>query len=111
MAKKGKSNFRILAEALATESLGELKLSKEHLNKRKLTIDEIKDLIREGFKSAKDSKDVKAKELEGGWGDAESENQVNWASALKLKEYFNLEEAACGDDCEGCENCEPKEED
>ena len=89
MTKK-KSTFQTIAEAMVFEKLGNMKLSTNHMNKRKLSIDEIKVLIREGFADAKKSADTKAKEAKEGWGNEEVENQIEWGKALKLKEFFSL---------------------
>ena len=107
MSKKNKSRFQILAEAMASaDGLGSLKVSNEHLNKRKLTIDEIKELIREGFGKAKDVSDTKAKEDEKGWGNADVENQIDWVDTLKLKEYFDTQKSDDDDDDESDESDE-----
>lgn len=91
MAEK-KSNFRTMAEALTFERLSQLSLPLRHLDKRRLSVDEIKAVIREAFKDAKDTASVKAQELAHGWGDAEIENEINWVKNLNLKEFFKSRE-------------------
>ena len=88
-----KSTFRTMAKALIFEKLNGLSFPMRHLDKRKLSIDEIKVVIREAFKDAKDASGVEAQELEKGWGDAEIENEINWAKQLKLKEFFQPKKA------------------
>ena len=92
MTKK-KSTFQTIAEAMVFEKLGNMKLSTNHMNKRKLSIDEIKVLIRESFKDAKKSCDVSAKTAEGGWGSADTEKEIDWIKKLEIKEFFNLAES------------------
>lgn len=89
-----KSVFRTMAEALTFEKLNKLDISLSHLDKRKLSIDEIKGVIREAFKDAKDTASVKGQELAHGWGDADIENEIDWVKKLNIKEYFQVEEAA-----------------
>jgi hypothetical protein len=91
MANK-KSTFRTMAEALTFNKLGSVDVSLNHLDKRKLSIDEIKSVIREAFKDAKDTASVEAQELAHGWGDADIENEVNWAEKLNIKEFFEIRE-------------------
>lgn len=88
MGKK-KSTYRTLAEALTFEKLPEMKVNLDHLDTRKLSVNEIKQCINEAFKDAKDAAEVDAQELVKGWGDSEIENEIEWAKALKLKEFFD----------------------
>jgi hypothetical protein len=104
---KSKSRFRILAEAIEFEGLGSVDMSLEHLDKRRLTIDEIKDCIREAFKDAKKVSDVEAQTPTHGWGDAEIENEINWVKTLKLKEFFG--DAELSDKEEDEEDDKPEE--
>lgn len=99
MSKK-KSNFRTLAEAVIFERLGNLEISTEHLNVRRMNIEELKDIIREAFGKAKKSADVEAQTPTHGWGDAEIENEINWVERLNLKEFFEAGELAEADACE-----------
>jgi len=84
-----KSVYRILAEALTFEKLNKVELSLGHLDKRKMSIAEIKVAIREAFKDAKAAAEVEAQELAHGWGDAEIENEIQWVKALNLKEFID----------------------
>jgi len=93
-----KSTFRTMAEALAFEKLNNLNFPMKHLDKRKLSIDEIKGLIREAFKDAKDTASVEAQELAHGWGDADIENEINWVDSLNLKEFFHPNEEVVEED-------------
>lgn len=86
--KKEKTAFSVLAEAMATGQLGNVKPDLSSLKSRKLSIDEIKDLIKEAFEDAKDVSNVKAKELEKGWGDTAIENEIDWMKKLGIKEFF-----------------------
>jgi hypothetical protein len=81
------NKFKVLAEALAFNKLKDVNLPTPSLNARKLSIDEIKKLIREEFEDAKEVCDVKAKEVPG-WHDAELEKEMNWVKTLKLSECF-----------------------
>ncbi len=85
-----KSTFKHIAEALIFKKLNEVDVSLKHLDKRKLSIDEIKVVIREAFKDAKDTASVEAQELANGWGDAEIENEINWVNSLNLEEFFQV---------------------
>lgn len=82
------STYHTLAKALTFEKLPEISLNLDHLDKRKLSISEMKQCIREAFKDAKAAAEVEAQELAHGWGDAEIENEINWAKQLRLKEFF-----------------------
>ena len=88
MKTKKKSNFRTIAESLAFDGLKEFNVATPNLDHRKLSVDEIKTMIREEFEKAKKSSDTKSKEIEHGWGAADVENQVKWSKVLKLKEFF-----------------------
>ena len=89
MEKKNKSAFRTLAEAFQGSGLKNLNLPTSRVDRRKLTVDEIKVYMKEEFGKAKEAEKVKAKEAPKGWGDAEIEGEINWLKALKLKEFFN----------------------
>ena len=83
-----KSTYRTLAEALAFNQLKNVKMNLDHLDKRKLSITEMKQYIREAFDDAKAAAEVEAQELAHGWGDAEIENEINWVKSLNLKEFL-----------------------
>ena len=87
-----KSTFRTMAEAFIFEKLNSLNTPLNHLDKRKLSVDELKVVIREAFKDAKDVASVDAQELAHGWGDAEIENEIICVKSLNLKEFFKHDE-------------------
>lgn len=82
-----KSNYKVVAEGIAFNKLDKAKLMSTP-NVRKLTVEEIKQIIVSELKEANDKALVKATELENGWDDAEPENYMDWVKALKLKEIF-----------------------
>jgi hypothetical protein len=85
-----KSNYRTFAEGIVFNKLKDFEVPTPHVSEhRKLTVDEIKEYIKEEFGKAKKAADVKAKELDRGWGDAELENEIEWAKKLKLKEFVD----------------------
>lgn len=86
MAKK--STYKVIAEAMAFNGLKNFKVSTKQAECRKLTIDEIKECIKEEFEAAKEASDVKVQEPEKGWTDPELENEIEWAKALNIKEFF-----------------------
>ena len=85
-------NFKTIATSLAFGKLDEVEFPTKRVDNRRLTVDEIKEYIKEEFGKVKDAKKVKAKELPKGWGDAEILNHINFIKALNLKEYFNVKE-------------------
>jgi hypothetical protein len=86
--KNMNKNFKTIAEALASGKIKDANLSTESVNHRRLTVDEIKAYLMEEFGKAKEVSDVKAKEVEKGWGDAELEKTIDWVKTLQLKEFF-----------------------
>lgn len=86
-----KSNYRTVAEAIVFNKLGSLNTGTPLVDNRKLTVEEIKTMIKEELKDAQGKKVKQAKEVDKGWGAADVENQVKWTDALKLKEFFNGE--------------------
>lgn len=86
--KNKKSTYRALAEGLVFERLQDIEVNLDHLDKRKMSISEMKQHIREAFKDAKAAAEVEATEVARGWGDAELENEINWVKTLNLKEFF-----------------------
>ncbi len=89
-----KSTYRTLAEGLIFERLEGIDMNLDHLDKRKMSITEMKSIIREAFKDAKAAAEVDAQELAHSWGDAEIENEINWVKSLNLKEFFQPERTA-----------------
>jgi len=90
MAKDNKkSAFKTMAEAIIfNNGLKNLKLPTSRVDRRKLSVDEIKEYVTEELEDAKKASEVKAKLAPGGWGDAEIENQIEWTKSLNLKEFF-----------------------
>lgn len=84
-----KTNFRILAEGLVFNKLKDMQESLS-IDNRVLTVEEIKKIIREEFGKAKDVADTKPQDPDGGWQDAELENDIDFMKALNIKEFFNV---------------------
>lgn len=89
MSKK-KSNFRIVAEAISSGRLAEVELPNDRIKHRKLSVDEIKEIMIEEFGKAKEVASVEAQEKEKGWGDDALEKEIEWVKKLGLKEFFNI---------------------
>lgn len=83
-----KSAYKTVAESIVFNKLKDLELPTARVDHRRLSVDEIKQYIQEEFGKAKEASDVKAKECEHGWGDAELEKEINWVKTLKLQEFF-----------------------
>ena len=82
------NKFKLFAEALTTGRLKDIDLPTRNLDSRRLTIDEIKNLIKEEFKDAKAVCDVKTKEKH--WStDTDLEKHIDWIKALDLTEVFD----------------------
>jgi len=84
-----KDTFRLIAEAIHTGKLKNVKLPTGRFDHRKLTVDEIKSYIKEEFEKAKETSDVEVQDPELGWQDAEIENEIEWIKKLNIKEYFD----------------------
>lgn len=96
-----KTAFQTIAEAVGFNKLGEVDLPTERVDRRKLSIDEIKQFIVEEYKAAKEAVEKDKAEKNVHWGDAEIANQINWMKKLQIKEYFELAEAEeCPEDAE-----------
>lgn len=78
-----------MAEAIAFGKLKGFKMPTNRVNHRKLSVDEIKDIIKEEFGEAKKTSDVEVQDRPKGWGDAEIANEIEWIEALDLKEFFD----------------------
>lgn len=82
------SNYKVIAEAIASGKLKDVDLSTDRVNNRRMTVDEIKKHVSEEFEKAKAASDVEAEEL--AWGDSEIAKEIDWVKALDLCEFFNL---------------------
>ena len=91
MAKNKKSAYRIVAETFLNGGLKDFEVPLEELNSRRLTIDELKQYIKEEFGKVKDVEDVEAKVKP--WGDAEIENEIDWIKKLNLKEFLDKKDS------------------
>lgn len=80
-------NYKIIAEAIASGKLAEVDMPTENLDAKKLTIEELKAIVKEEFGKAKAVADVKAKESQ--FADADLADEVDWVKKLKLKEFFS----------------------
>ena len=58
------------------------------VSSKKLSLGEIKKIVKEEFEDIKDVEEVEAEELENGWGDAELENEIEWMKTLSIKEFY-----------------------
>lgn len=82
------NTYKTIAKSLVFGKIKDADLPTSRVNHRRLTVDEIKEHIQEEFGKAKAVADVKGKELEKGWGDAEIAKEIEWVKALDLKEFF-----------------------
>ncbi len=81
-----KSAFKVLAETVINNP--DVDFPTESLDPvRRITKEELVKIVKEEFAKAKEASEVTAKQVDS-WGDAEIENEVNWTSALKLKEFL-----------------------
>jgi len=85
-----KSNFKIIMEAIENGKLAEMKLPNDRIKHRKLSVDEIKEIMMEEFKKAKEAASVEAEEKPRGWGDDALEKEVEWIKKLGIKEFFDI---------------------
>lgn len=85
-----KSAFKVLAEAICTGKLANLELPNERIKHRKMSIDEIKEIMKEEFAKAKEAASVEAEEKPKGWGDDALENEIEWIKKLGIKEFFDV---------------------
>lgn len=83
-----KSIYKVLAEAIAFDGFKDFKVPTDKIDYRRLTVNEIKEFMKEEFGDVKkfDMKD--AKEEPKGWGDADLEKELDWVKTLDLKEFF-----------------------
>jgi hypothetical protein len=92
MSKKNKkSSYKIIAEAVAFDGLKKVKMPTGRVDRRRLSVDEIKQCIEEEFGKAKDVDDEEVLDFPKGWGDEEIKNHMNhidWLKKLDLKEFF-----------------------
>ena len=85
--KKELKVYKVLMEAIARGMLKDVDLPVS-IDRRRLTIDEIKKYIVEEFEDAKNVEETSPEE-EVPWGDAELSKEVDWVKSLDLKEFFN----------------------
>jgi len=85
-----KSTYKVIAEAIGFDGLKGLKVSTARADRRKLTIDEIKEYILEEFGNVKAADAEEVQEPEKGWMDAELAKSIEWAKAVDLIEIFNV---------------------
>ena len=80
------SIYKNIAKGLASGKLGNLEFPTENIDRRRLTVDEIKGLVHEEFGKAKDvSKQTYQNKH---FGDAELAKEIDWVKALDLREFF-----------------------
>jgi hypothetical protein len=80
------STFKTIAKGLYSGKMKNIELPTERVDHRRLTVDEIKECIKEEFGKAKEAS--KEKTQEKNWGDAEIAKEIQWIKALDLKEFF-----------------------
>ena len=86
-----KSAFKVIAEAVVHGIDSDINLPTESLDAtRKITVDELKSIVKEEFGKAKSVADVKAKEVRY-WGAADLANEVDWVKSLKIREFFDID--------------------
>jgi len=87
-----KSSFRVLAEALVLNKLKNIKLPKLRTEQKskKITSERLRNIVKEEFGKVKNVEDVEVQKKDGGWGDAEISNYLEWLKTLDIKEVFNL---------------------
>lgn len=83
MAKK--NTYKVLAEALAFDGLKDFN---PPAVKRKLSVNEIKEFIKEEFGKARKASDEEAEEKPLGWSDDVLEKEIDWVKQLDIKESF-----------------------
>jgi len=86
-----KSAFKTMAEAINSDhGLKNFNLPTSRVDRRRLTVDEIKEHIMEEFGKVKDSSEVDSEENPKGWGDADLAHEIDWIKSLDLKEALSL---------------------
>lgn len=82
-----KNAYKVIMEGIASGKISEVDFpSNKRSSSRRLSLEEIKKIVKEEFEDVKDVADVKA--VEDNWSDAELEKEVNWSKELDLKEFF-----------------------
>jgi len=79
-----KSDFKVLYEALTKKGV---KFPTDNVDFRRLTVSEIKRIIKEEFEDVKKVEDVEAQEVP--FGDVELEHEIEWLKSLKIDEFLN----------------------
>jgi len=81
-----KSAFKVIAESIHLDRKGKIKMPTSRVEHRRISVDEIKNIVKEEFEDAKKVEDVEAQE--GGFEDAELEKEIEWMKAMNIKEFF-----------------------
>ena len=90
------SDYKILAEAIALGKFKHLEVTTEDADYPRLGVDDIKRIMKEEFKAAKETHRVKAKQSKDkakSWeaaGVENMENEIDWMRALKISEHFGV---------------------
>lgn len=82
-----KSNYKVIAKAIATGEIGKANLATEHLDTVKLDKEQVLSIVKEEFGKVKDLNAMKLPK-EKHFKDAELAKEINWADELDLKEFF-----------------------
>lgn len=91
-----KSAFKTMAEAMHFDGLKGVKLSTSRVDARRLSVDEIKQHVRQQFTEAKKKKEdsddtvIAVLQPKRGWGDDDLAKQIDWIKKLDLKEAVVL---------------------
>jgi hypothetical protein len=84
-----KSAYKVVAEAISSgQGLKDASLPTGRVDHRRLTIDEIKEHIKEEFGKVTDPKDVEPEEKPRGWGDQALAKEIEWIKKLNLESFF-----------------------
>jgi len=81
------SAYNKIFKGLMTGKLAEIDFPTQN-EVRKLSGDELKNIVKEELMSAEETAKVKATEVPGGWGDADLERELEWMKVLKLSEFL-----------------------
>jgi hypothetical protein len=84
-----KTAFKTIAESMLNGKFGKANLPTDSVDHRKLSIDEIKVIVKEELgKAVAKASDVHPQEEPGGWGDAKLEKEIEWAKKLELENFI-----------------------
>jgi hypothetical protein len=82
-----KKTYKVIMEAISSGRLKDVDLPMNATKHRRMTVDEIKEVLQEVFEEAQNVEEC-VPDKEEQWSDAEIENEINWVKALDIKEFF-----------------------